>query len=263
MTLTTKSNVKFTTGENTGDPKSVGKVVEQLKAFNWVDLTHSFGPESPRFPSFARPEFKTIFTHSDGFYVKQYTFPGQFGTHIDPPIHFDEHQDKYVENFSLKELVLPLVVIDNSAAAKKSPDSSLSVNDIKEWEKKHGKIPANSFVALRTDWSKRWPSQEKFENLDDKKQAHYPGWDLDALKFIYEQRGVTANGHETFDTDTAVKQEHGLVGEYYVLSHGHYQVELLDNLDLVPATGAYIFISVPKAEEAPGFPVRAFAVVPR
>lgn len=99
-----------------------------------VDLTHSFGPESPRFPSFARPEFKTIFTHSDGFYVKEYTFPGQFGTHIDPPIHFDEHQDKYVENFSLKELVLPLVAIDHSNEAKNNADSSLSVNDIKEWE---------------------------------------------------------------------------------------------------------------------------------
>lgn len=260
MTTTTSANTKFTS--KISKSQSVGEVVEKLKLFNWVDLTHSFGPESPRFPSFACPEFKTIFTHSDGFYVKEYTFPGQFGTHIDPPIHFDEHQDKYVENFSLKELVLPLVVIDHSNEAKNNADSSLSVNDIKEWEKKNGKIPENSFVALRTDWSKRWPSQEKFENLDDKKQAHYPGWDLDALKFIYEQRSASANGHENFDTDTAVKQEHGLIGEYYVLSHNHYQVELLANLDLVPATGSYIFISVPKAEKAPGFPVRAFAVLP-
>lgn len=29
---------------------------------------------------------------------------------------------------------------------------------------KNGKIPENSFVALRTDWSKRWPSQEKLVN---------------------------------------------------------------------------------------------------
>ncbi|WP_179286879.1 cyclase family protein, partial [Lentilactobacillus kefiri] len=164
---------------------------------------------------------------------------------------------EWVTDIPLKDLIAPLVVIDKSDVVKKNPDYSLTVADIKEWEKKNGKIPENSFVALRTDWSKRWPSQEKFENLDDKKQAHYPGWDLDALKFIYEQRGASANGHETFDTDTAVKQEHGLIGEYYVLSHNHYQVELLANLDLVPATGSYIFISVPKAEKAPGFPVRA------
>ncbi|KRL93567.1 cyclase family protein [Levilactobacillus hammesii] len=253
-------NSKKTLSEPATSP--VAQVVDQLKAYDWVDLTHTFGPDSPRFPSFAKPEFKTIFTHADGFFVKQYTFPGQFGTHIDPPIHFDAHQDQYVEDLALKQLVLPLVVIDRSAAVAKSADASLSVADIKDWEKQHGKIPADSFVALRTDWGKRWPSQDKFENLDAQGQAHYPGWDLEALKFIYEQRHVTANGHETFDTDTAVKQENGLVGEYYVLSHGHYQVELLDNLDLVPATGAYIFISVPKAEKAPGFPVRAFAVVP-
>lgn len=257
--MTTKINEPATT-ESVISP--VAQTVNQLKAYKWVDLTHTFGPDSPRFPSFAKPEFKTIFTHADGFFVKEYTFPGQFGTHIDPPIHFDAHQDKYVEDLDLKQLVLPLVVIDRSAAVAKSPDASLSVADIQEWEKHHGKIPANSFVALRTDWSKRWPSQAKFENLDKHNQAHYPGWDLAALKFIYEERHVTANGHETFDTDTAVKQENGLVGEYYVLSHGHYQVELLDNLDLVPATGAFIFISVPKAEKAPGFPVRAFAVVP-
>ncbi|KRM06201.1 cyclase family protein [Liquorilactobacillus ghanensis DSM 18630] len=241
---------------------SLSDLITRLKKYQWIDLTHTFGPESPRFPSFEKPEFKTIFTHADGFFVKEYRFPGQFGTHIDPPVHFDSHRDVYVEDILLKDLLLPLVVIDNSEKVKNSPDASLSVNDIKEWEKKNGKIPEGSFVALRTDWSKRWPSQEKFQNLDSNDKAHYPGWDLDALKYIYEQRGAVANGHETFDTDTAVKQQKGLIGEYYVLSHGHYQIELLDNLDLLPATGAYIFISVPKAEKAPGFPVRAFAILP-
>lgn len=250
-----ENNAKSATSE-------LQKDVEKLKALKWVDLTHTFGPDSPRFPAFAKPKFKTTFTHDDGFFVKEYTFPGQFGTHIDPPIHFDAHSDKYVEDLELKDLVLPLIVIDNTKAVAKSPDASLSVEDIKNWEKAHGKIPAGTFVALRTDWSKRWPSQEKFENLDEQGQAHYPGWDLEALKFLYEQRGITANGHETFDTDTAVKQENGLVGEFYVLTHDHYQVELLDNLDLLPATGAEIFISVAKPENAPGFPVRAFAILP-
>lgn len=80
------------------------------------------------------------------------------------------------------------------------------------------------------------------------------------MKYIYEVRHAKANGHETFDTDTAIDQQNGLVGEYYVLSHGHYQVELLDNLDRVPPTGAVIFISVAKPENAPGFPARVFAV---
>ncbi len=111
-----------------------------------------------------------------------------------------------------------------------------------------------------TDWSKRWPSQAKFENQDAAGQNHYPGWSIEALKYIYEERHAKANGHETFDTDTAVDQTDGLPAEYYVLSHGHFQVELLTNLDQVPATGAEILISVPRAEKAPGFPVRAVAI---
>ena len=239
---------------------SVQSLVATLKSKKWIDLTHSFGPESPRFQEFKPAKFKTIFTHSDGFFVKEYTFPGQYGTHIDPPVHFYKDDERYVEDLKLKDLVLPLVVIDFSKSAQSNPDKSLSVKDIKNWEKDHGNIPAGSFVALRTDWGKRWPSQEKFENKDANGQNHYPGWSLDALKYIYETRHAAANGHETFDTDTATQQQDGLVGEYYVLSHGHYQVELLDNLGQVPATGAEIFISVAKPEKAPGFPVRAFAV---
>lgn len=74
MTTTTSANTKFTS--KISKSPSVGEVVEKLKSFNWVDLTHSFGPESPRFPSFARPEFKTIFTHSDGFTSKNILFQG-------------------------------------------------------------------------------------------------------------------------------------------------------------------------------------------
>ena len=31
--------------------------------------------------------------------------------------------------------------------------------------------------------------------------AHCPGWGLDALEYLFEERGVTAVGHETLDTD--------------------------------------------------------------
>lgn len=155
---------------------------------------------------------------------------------------------------------MPLVVIDHSELAAQDPDRSLTVADIQAWEAEHGEIPAGSFVALRTDWGKRWPSQADFENKDADGQNHYPGWSVEALQYIYEERHATANGHETFDTDTATEQQDGLPAEYYVLSHGHFQVELLTNLDQVPATGAEILISVPRAEKAPGFPVRAIAI---
>ena len=49
--------------------------------------------------------------------------------------------------------------------------------------KDHGQIPAGAFVAMRTDWSKRWPDTAKMENKDANGIAHYPGWSLAVLKY--------------------------------------------------------------------------------
>lgn len=239
------------------------KAIELLKEKEWIDLTHSFGPDSPHFAAFEAAEFKTLFTHDDGFFAQSFTFPGQYGTHLDAPIHFVRNQ-RYLDDLELKELVLPLIVIDKSGEVSRNHDFTLSVADILTFEEEYGRIEAGSFVALRTDWSKRWPDHELFNNKDKDGNSHAPGWGLEALKFLFEERKIKAVGHETFDTDSAIDyQRNGaLLGEYYVLEQDTYQVELLTNLDKVPAKGAVIFNIVPKAEKASGFPVRSFALLP-
>ncbi|MBS3510990.1 cyclase family protein, partial [Staphylococcus aureus] len=93
---------------------------------------------------------------------------------------------------------------------------------------------------------------------------HAPGWGLDALKYLIEERRVEAVGHETFDTDASVDvvKNGDLVGERYILGQDKYQVELLTNLDQLPTRGAIIYAISPKPKDAPGFPVRAFAIKP-
>ena len=210
-----------------------------------------------------RSEFTTLFDHDDGFFAQSFTFPGQYGTHIDAPIHF-VRDTRYLNELELKELVLPLVVIDQSREAAQNHDFTISVNDILKFEEKHGKIEAGTFVALRTDWSKRWPNKEAFDNKDAEGNNRIPGWGLNALKFLFEERAIKAVGHETYDTDSSIEfqKNESLVGEYYVLEQNTFQVELLKNLDQVPAKGAIIFNIVPKPENASGFPVRSFAVLP-
>ncbi|RDW19799.1 cyclase family protein [Oceanobacillus chungangensis] len=237
--------------------------IELLKEKKWVDLTHTFGPDSPHFSAFEDAEFQTLFNLDDGFFAQRFNFPGQYGTHLDAPIHFVRNT-RYLEELGLKELVLPLVVIDKSTAAEENNDYTISVDDIIQFEKEHGKIESETFVALRTDWSKRWPDKEAFDNKDANGNNHFPGWGLDALKFLFEERKISAIGHETFDTDSAIEyQKNGaLLGEYYVLEQDTYQIELLANLDQVPTKGSVIFNIVPKPEKASGFPVRSFAILP-
>lgn len=239
------------------------RAIEILKDRKWVDLTHTFGPDSPHFAAFNDAEFKTLFDHDDGFFAQNFSFAGQYGTHIDAPIHF-VRDTRYVDELDLKELVLPLIVIDQSEEVKKDANFTLTVDHILEFEKEHGEIEPGTFVALRTDWSKRWPDKEAFNNQDEDGNNQIPGWGLEALEFLFEERRIKAVGHETFDTDSAIDfQTHGeLRGEYYVLDQDTFQIELMTNLDKVPAKGAYIFNIVPKPEKASGFPVRSFAILP-
>ncbi|GIN41110.1 cyclase family protein [Heyndrickxia oleronia] len=239
------------------------KVIQFLKEKRWVDLTHTFGPDSPHFSAFDSADFKTLFTHDDGFFAQNFKFPGQYGTHIDAPIHFVRNA-RYLDELDLKELILPLIVIDKSKESALNHDFTLSVKDILAFEEEYGIIEEGTFVALRTDWSKRWPNIAEFNNQDSEGNNHAPGWSLDALEFLFKERNIKAIGHETFDTDSSIdfKNNGALLAEYFVLDQDTYQIELLTNLDQVPAKGAVIINVVPKPEKASGFPVRSFAILP-
>ncbi|WP_248879257.1 hypothetical protein [Bradyrhizobium japonicum] len=50
--------------------------------------------------------------------------------------------------------------------------------------------------------------------------------------------------------------------ETYILKSGHYQIEVMANLDQLPAKGALIVVTGPKVKDGLGFPARAFAIVP-
>jgi kynurenine formamidase len=66
---------------------------------------------------------------------------------------------------------------------------------------------------------------------------------MPATGSLEEERGVTASGHETTDTDPAVSVTKGDYAlESYVLRTNHYQIEMLANLDLVPEAGAIVIV---------------------
>jgi kynurenine formamidase len=137
------------------------------------------------------------------------------------------------------------------------------MDDVRRWESRHGRIPAGAFVALRTDWSKRWPDEAAMQNLDASGVSHYPGWSKPVLQYLYETRRITASGHETTDTDPGLavaRDDYAL--ESYVLGTNHYQIELLANLDRVPEAGALVMVTFPKPLNGSGFPARVVALIP-
>jgi kynurenine formamidase len=227
----------------------------------FVDLTHSFGPTTPVWSGFGQAKFspaadpktgRPYTIKEDGFRTTYYQMVGQYGTHVDPPAHFAENGIT-MDKIPLKQMILPLIVLDDTPYLGKDPNHAFSVADLMAWEKRHGRVPRRSFVALRTDMDKDWDKDpERF------KRQPFPAWAFETIKFLYEERGVTATGHEAMDTDTTDKME----SETYILQHGHYQIEVMANLDQVPAKGALIVVTWPKVRDGLGFPARAFAILP-
>lgn len=236
---------------------------EDWKAnYKWVDLSHEFGENTPHWDGFKDLSRKTIFDFdSTIFKVQEYTVVTQYGTHVDAPCHFAKGK-RTLDEIKIDEMVNPLCVIDLSEKVLKNNDYSLCIQDILEWEEKYGKIPKGSFVAFRSDWSKR--KKEDFDNLDENGDKHYPGWDQSAVEFLIKEREIYSIGHETSDTDCPLNQKKtGFESEYYILAEDKYQIELLKNLDKCPPKGALIFCTFLKVSQGVGFSARCFALCPK
>ena len=247
---------------------SLWNVYDELKDATWVDLTHPLTNESPYWagiPEGSVELCRTVFDYDEEMLscrIQTYKFPGQFGTHVDFPNHFTPGKPG-AEAYGAQHMAMPLCVISlTGKIAAEGPDTAVTVEDIEAWEAEHGRIPEGAFVALRTDWSQRWPDNDALNNFDTEGGEHCPGWSMEALRFLYEERGIQMNGHETFDTDASflAAKAGDLACERYVLDNGHLQVELMTNLYQVPAAGAIVFVAWPRIEGATGLPARVVAV---
>ena len=247
---------------------------EQLAAaksanYKWVDLTHELSPETPHWYGFNPLQADLLFDYVDGtpddmmapMRCFQISVASQYGTHVDAPRHFWGNGRSMAE-IGVKELVYPLVVIDKSAECAANPDFILSIEDVQKWEETYGRIPEGAFVAFRSDWYKK----SNLDNPDEAGQPHYPGWDKATIQWLVEERNIGAIGHEPADTDPAVvttePDAYPYPGEQYILEVDRFQIEVMRNLDQVPAVGSIIVCSFPKMKDGVGFPARCFAVCP-
>ena len=79
-------------------------IYNELQSKKWVDLTHKINAESPHFPALPALKQEDLFTLKDGFHVQKFTVVGQYGTHIDAPIHFVEG-GRWLDEIALQAVV--------------------------------------------------------------------------------------------------------------------------------------------------------------
>lgn len=237
-----------------------------------IDLTQTLSADTPTLmlpPEFGQTSafrLEEISRYDDrgvAWYWNNFTVGEHTGTHFDAPIHWVTGAglaDNSVDAIPVREFIAQAVVIDISDKAANDPDYLLTVADIEAWEAAHGRIPSRSWVLLRTDWHKR-----KGEAYTNRREdgAHTPGPSAEAVQFLVEDRDAHGFGVETIGTDAG--QAHLLEPAYpaHALFHGagRYGLQCLENLHLLPPTGAVIVAAPLKIAGGSGSPLRVLALV--
>lgn len=226
-----------------------------------IDLSHTLEQGIPIWPGDPQISIQTVATvEHDGYYLQRLTFGEQTGTHFGSSAHF--HRDEiYAEDLPPESFVRDAVCIDVRAHVESDPDYTVDREELKRWEAEHGIIPEGSVVLLCTGWSSRWKDPGAYLGIDRLQPAtlHTPGFDLDAARFLAEDRGVVGLGIDTHGIDPG-RDVNARVNAYWLRGE-RFHLENLTALERLPATGITLFIGVPKVARSSGGPARVLALV--
>jgi kynurenine formamidase len=239
-----------------------------------VDLTQTLSadfpaitlpPEMGQSRPFRLEEISHYDARGPAWYWNNFSCGEHTGTHFDAPAHWitgRDLPDNSTDTIPLRHFVAPACVIDCSAESARDADFLLTLPFVEAWESRHGRIPAGSWVLMRTDWSKR-RDPVAFQNFDDTGQ-HTPGPDVDVVRFLVSDRDVLGFGTETIGTDAGQAAHFEPPYPCHATMHGagRYGLQCLGNLDLLPPTGALVVAAPLKILRGSGSPLRVFALVP-
>lgn len=231
---------------------------KNLNYKNIIDLTYTLDTEFPTFGGEVHFTLEKVHTlEKDGYNLNKWHVNEHTGTHIDAPLHFSAGNTS-VDEIPIEDLIVPLAVIDIAEKTAANPDSQLTVEDIKNWEAKNGRLPDKCCVAMYSGWGKKVGSMESFRNVGADGKMHFPGFSLEAVKFLMEQRSVNGIGVDTLSLDYGMSENFDV--HYNWLPGNRWGIENLANLDKVPASGAQIIVGAPKVKGGTGGPSRVIAL---
>ena len=224
-----------------------------------VDLTHVMSPDFPTF--FGVPGIsmeKQFDLKKDGFNLNWWRLIEHAGTHLDAPLHFTE-AGLSVDQIAADTLVAPLAVIDVAAKAAANADYQVSRDDLAAWERRHGRLPVDCCVAMRSGWAQHVGDAAKFAGKDAAGVFHFPGFSPEVAEWLLKERKAVGLAVDTLSLD------HGPSKDFKThltwLPTGRWGLESVANLDKVPASGATLVVGLAKVKGATGGPARLIALV--
>lgn len=224
--------------------------------FDVVDLAHRLEPGIPSWPSHPRycHDLMESYTLGDASCHYQLLMGEHSGTHFDAPLHFvaDGPGHYGIDRVPLSSFLARAATIE---AAGTAPDTTLTDDDVRVWEREHGAIRAGDAVMIHFGWDQRWklrPDAGPF--LRD-----WPGLSRDACRYLVE-KGVRAVCCDCLSIDAFSSPDYA--AHHTLLGAGVVIGENFNQLGRLPAFSYLIAQPLP-IQGGSGSPVRPLALVPR
>ena len=225
-----------------------------------VDLSHLIYPDMPRWPADPPVDFQAVAQiSSEGYFLRRVSLGEHTGTHINAPISF-HLGGQSIDALPVQSSVAPAVLFDAARESSDNPDFLLSLEDVVAWESHHGPVPTGSIVLLNTGWQMKWGTPEEFLNLDRAGVGHFPGFGVDAVRYLLEERGIGGIGIDTHGVDGGSDQTYAV--NRLMLEQPRVVLENLANLDQLPATGVTLVIGALRLAGGSGSPASVLAFAP-
>ena len=221
------------------------------------DLTY---PLTTTFPAFAPGEEaarRTVATIEDnGYYMQEWRIIEHIGTHVDAPGHFTAG-GRSAPELRLEELITPAVVINIANRAARDPDTVVTIDDLRSFERRHGRIPRDAAVLMYSGWGAKVGDADAYRGTDASGVLHFPGFSPDACEWLLRRRGIRSLGVDTLSIDPG----NSTTFETHLILTGadRYGLENLANLNHVPPHGATIVVGLIPYDDGSGGQARVFA----
>jgi kynurenine formamidase len=245
-------------GPNDEPPPAAPAAKRTISAGHVLDLTHTLSPTFPIWPGNEPIKLTPKSTFAkNGFYSNRWDVGEHHGTHLDSPSHCSA-TGATAEKIDPATYVPPVAVIDIRERVKRDADAAVSVDELRAWEKAHGKLPKGCAVCLCSGWDAKASDAKAFLGTDAAKALHFPGFSKAAAEFLLHERDVSALLVDTLSIDTGAATDFPVHKLW--LGAGKWAVECVANLGKVPPAGATVFVGAPKVERASGGPTRVLAL---
>jgi kynurenine formamidase len=225
-----------------------------------LELPPEFGQTAP----FELEEISRYDERGPAWYWNNFHTGEHTGTHFDAPIHWITGQDQAdVATVPVSAFVAAAAVIDMVDRVAEDPNFLIEIEHLETFAAEHGALPEGGWLLCRTGWSSRVTQQEMINNTGTGPTS--PGMSVQCARWVAEESSLQGIGVETIGTDAGAAHSFDppFPCHSFLLGNGKYGLAQLQNLHLLPPTGAVVIASPLRIVGGSGSPVRVLALVER